>query len=84
LTGRRAAGVEKLRAELERRGAPENIIAECLADLSPANQKQGMLDALSAKFRPTDDRAKGGRFLISRGFSEDEIEGALDEFFQVD
>jgi SOS response regulatory protein OraA/RecX len=84
LTGRRAAGIEKLRAELERRGAPENIIEECLAELSPANQKQGMLDALSAKFRPTDDRAKGGRFLISRGFAEDDIESALDEFFRAD
>ena len=73
-----------MRAELERRGAPENIIEECLATLSPADQKQGMLDALSAKFKPTDDRARGGRFLLSRGFDENDIEGALDEFFRAD
>ena len=31
--------------------------------------------------KPTDPRAKGARLLLSRGFSEDEIAGALDEFF---
>jgi SOS response regulatory protein OraA/RecX len=84
MTGKRAAGIEKLRAELERRGAPENIVEECLAELSPDDQKQGMLDALSAKFKPTDDRARAGRFLLSRGFAEDEIESALDDFFRTD
>jgi hypothetical protein len=40
-----------------------------------------MLDALSAKFKPTDNRVRGARFLLGRGFAEDEIEGALDDFF---
>lgn len=84
MTGRRAAGIEKLRAELLRRGAPEEIIEECLSELSPADQRQSMLDALSAKFKPADDRARGARFLLSRGFAEDEIEGPLDEFFRTD
>lgn len=84
MTGRRAAGIEKLRAELLRRGAPEEIIEECLSELSPAVQRQAMLDALSAKFKPADDRARGARFLLSRGFAEDEIEGQLDEFFRTD
>ena len=43
-----------------------------------------MLEALSSKFKPDGNRVKGARFLISRGFDEDEIEGALDEFFQTD
>ena len=84
MSGRRAAGAEKLRAELKRRGAPEEIIEECLAEISPADQRRAMLDALSAKFKPSDDRVRGARFLLSRGFAEDEIEGPLDEFFQQD
>jgi len=81
MSGRRAAGVDKLRAELNRRGAPEEIIDECLAQLSPTDQRRAMLDALSAKFKPTDNRVRGARFLLGRGFAEDEIEGALDDFF---
>lgn len=84
MTGKRAAGIEKLRAELQRRGAPEDIIEECLGEVSPTDQAQAMIDALSAKFRPTDDRARGARFLLGRGFAEEEIEGPLDEFFGSD
>lgn len=83
-TGRRAVGIEKLRAELLSRGAPEEIVTECLAALPREDQRQAMLDALSSKYKPTDSRAKGARFLIGRGFGEDEIENALDDFFQAD
>lgn len=81
MTGKRAAGVEKLRAELKRRGAPEDIIEECLGQVAETDQSEEMVAALSAKFKPTDDRARGARFLLSRGFAEDEIEGPLDAFF---
>lgn len=83
-SGKRAAGVEKLRAELERRGAPEEIIEECLGALSPDEQRKAMIAALSGKFRATDDRARAARFLLSRGFAEDDLEGALVEFFGSD
>lgn len=83
-SGRRAAGIEKLRAELERRGAPEEIIEGCLDSISPDDQRRQMLEALSAKFKPTDDRARGARFLLGRGFAEDDIEGPLDEYFLTD
>jgi SOS response regulatory protein OraA/RecX len=84
MTGRRAAGIEKLRAELKSRGAPENIIEECLAEISPTDQREAMRQALSAKYKPTDDRARAGRFLIGRGFAEEDIESALNDFFRVD
>lgn len=80
-SGRRAVGTEKLRAELLNRGAPEEIVDECLANLDGDRQRQAMLDALSSKFKPTDDRLKGARFLFGRGFPEDEIEGAVEAFF---
>jgi SOS response regulatory protein OraA/RecX len=83
-SGRRAVGDEKLRAELIARGAPEEIVDECLANLGGADEAQRMRDALAAKFKPTDDRVKGARFLLSRGFAEDGIEGALDDFFRSD
>jgi len=83
-TGKRSVGIEKLRAELLSRGAPEEIVSECLAALPRDEQRQAMLDALSSKFKPADSRAKGARFLIGRGFEEDEIESALDDFFQTE
>ncbi len=83
-SGRRSVGTEKLRSELMGRGAPEEIVDECLAGLPHDRQRQAMLEALSSKFKPDGNRIKGARFLISRGFEEDEIEGALDEFFQND
>lgn len=83
MTGKRAAGVEKLSAELKGRGAPEEVIEECLGSITADDQRRAMLDALSAKFKPTDDRARGARFLLGRGFDEDQIEGPLDEFFQA-
>jgi SOS response regulatory protein OraA/RecX len=81
-SGKRAIGLEKLRAELQERGAPEETINAVLGELL-LEERQRMNDALTAKFSPeSGSRAKAARFLYSRGFSEEEIEGALDRFFQ--
>lgn len=79
-SGRRSVGEEKLRAELLARGAPEEAVSEALG-ASSDGEAERMHEALSGKFRPTDSRAKGARFLLSRGFSEEEVEGALDRYF---
>jgi len=82
-SGKRAIGLEKLRAELTERGAPEETIFAATGSLLEG-ERQRMLDALTAKFSPTDDvRAKAARFLYSRGFAEEEIEAVLDRFFQA-
>ena len=81
-SGKRSIGIEKLRAELLERGAPEETVEAVLVQFAEG-ESQRMLDALSAKFKPSDSRAKAGRFLFSRGFSEDEIESALDRFFDL-
>lgn len=80
-SGKRAAGVERLRSELKRRGAPEELINKRLAQVTAESEADGMRAVLRAKCKPTDQRAKGARLLLSRGFPEDEIEAALDEFF---
>ncbi len=80
-TGKRAAGIEKLRSELTRRGAPQELIEERLSQVSADSQAEGMRSVLASRFKRTDPRAKGARLLLSRGFSEDEIGSALDEFF---
>ena len=80
-TGKRAAGIEKLRSDLKRRGAPEELVEERLARISATTHSEGMRSVLSARCKPTEPRAKGARLLLSRGFSEEEIETALDEFF---
>lgn len=80
-SGKRLVGIENLRAELLKRGAPEDTVRAILRE-SLDDESQRMLEALSAKFKPTDSRAKAARFLYSRGFPEEEIEGVLDRFFR--
>lgn len=80
-SGRRAAGPAKLAALLRERGAPEDFIESCLAIRSNDDSLEPMLDALRSKFRPDGDRLKAARFLLSRGFAEDNLESALDRFF---
>lgn len=82
MSGRRAVGAERLRAELIKRGAPEELIDEYLANSPPENPQAAMVALLSSKFKPTDDRARGARFLLGRGFDPNEIESPLDQFFQ--
>ncbi len=79
-TGRRAVGKEKLRAQLERRGAPEESIDAALAS-SEEGEPERMDEVLRSRFKPTDSRAKAARFLFSRGFPEESIESALERFF---
>jgi regulatory protein len=78
-SGKRAVGLRQLRAELERLGAPENVIAQHLAGID-VNEAERALDALKAKYKAGAERAKAGRFLYSRGFAEEVIESALDSF----
>jgi regulatory protein len=88
-SGRRAVGREKIRAELLKRGAPEDVLDEVLNILPDADASENLTDLLRAKFGSSDekgrygraDRARAGRFLASRGFEEESIETALDSFF---
>ncbi len=78
--GRRAEGDARLRQRLEARGATAEAIDQTLAEAP--DEAQRMHDVLAAKFRPeTAQRAKAGRFLLSRGFDEDAVDGALDRYF---
>ena len=78
-SGKRSVGIEKLRAELERLGAPEDVIESNLAAMSQSEPERA-LAALTPKYKLGADRGKAGRFLFSRGFSEEAIETALDAF----
>lgn len=80
--GRRAEGDDKLRQRLEARGATPEAIQEALAQAPEEGQR--MEEALAAKFKKEDasQRGKAGRFLLSRGFDEDAVDGALDRFFE--
>jgi regulatory protein len=80
-TGKRAAGMEKLRSELRRKGAPEELVEQRLASVSAEAEREAMLALLRSRFESSDSRARAARFLAGRGFAEDQVEGALDEFF---
>lgn len=77
-SGKRAVGIERLKAELEKLGAPEESIERHLAD--GPNESELALQALRAKYKTETARAKAGRFLYGRGFSEEATESALDAF----
>lgn len=75
-SGKKAVGKEKLHASLTARGAPEDIVASCLAQDEEAN-----LDAvLRGKFPPKTSRVRAARFLLSRGFDSDAVESAMDRY----
>jgi SOS response regulatory protein OraA/RecX len=83
-TGKRAAGIEKMRTELIARGAPEELVEQRLSEVSSDSQINGMRAVLRSKCEPSEDRAKGARLLLSRGFDEDAINEVLDEFFGIE
>lgn len=80
-TGRRAEGDARLRERLITRGAEDTVIEQALAALPSETDR--MQEALVAKFSPNDpsQRGKAGRHLLSRGFDEEGVAGALDRFF---
>jgi regulatory protein len=81
-SGRRSIGQEKIRAELLERGAPEELVEECLANADVGDEAGRAVQALRAKYAQEVERGKAGRFLASRGFGEELIETALDRFFE--
>lgn len=74
-------GVEKLRQELHKRGASLETIEECLVFETPEQQRTAAVSLLDKRAGSIGTRAKAGRLLHSRGFSEEVIEGVLDERF---
>jgi SOS response regulatory protein OraA/RecX len=85
-SGRRAIGRDKLRAELLRRGAPEDMIEEAFSNLPQDSMEADALGLLQAKYGRPDAgnsgaRTRAGRFLAAKGFELESIEHALDCFF---
>ena len=79
--GKRAMGRDRLRADLIAKGAPEDVVDECLATV-PFEAEQDDLDSLvSSRARQGDSRAKVARFVFGRGYREDDIEAALERHF---
>lgn len=79
-SGKRSVGSQRLRNELERRGATEAQIA-ALVTRTDEEEASAMQLALEGRRWQQSERAKAGRFLASRGFDSEVIEGALDRFF---
>lgn len=80
--GRRAIGADRIRATLERRGAPETLVEEAVTQTAEGDSERAD-DLLKSRYSEArrEDRAKAGRFLYGRGFSEETIESALDSHF---
>ncbi|MBI1331351.1 MAG: regulatory protein RecX [Armatimonadetes bacterium] len=75
--GRRAVGDEALRAKLESRGVPPEVVAELFAE-ADLDELSRALVLVDAKFSGSQNPGRVARFLASRGFSEETIESILD------
>lgn len=73
---RRGWGPEKIRAELNRRGAPDDLIVDVGGEDSMADA----ISALAKKFSHAFDRTRAIRFLLSRGFEAETAESAVDDY----
>lgn len=81
-SGKRAAGRNKLRAQMMARGIPEEEIDRVLDSRTEDQDIQAMRDALSSRQNFAGDKAKAFRFLVSRGFEPELIEGHLDRLLE--
>lgn len=74
---RKGLGPDRIRAELERRGAPDDLIDLVLSvSIDPADVARA---AFRKKFPNGADRAKAMRFLLSRGFDEELAASILED-----
>lgn len=73
---RKGLGPDRIRAELEARGAEDTAISNALAELdSPEETAKA---ALAKKFPCEIDVPRAMRFLLSRGFEEDVARSAIE------
>ena len=78
-SGKRSVGIERFRAEMLSRGAPEMIIEECLVAWSDQIEADRALAVLTAK-KPRDP-IRAARYLASKGFDPVLIESVVERFF---
>jgi len=83
-SGTRSAGKGKIRADLQRRGAPDDAIERILQSRSDEDELEASLSALRKRRWPPNSRFRAARFLISRGHDEDIVKSALERFFGPD
>lgn len=80
-SSQRPAGREKVRADLELRGADEEAIESALESLPAEREADRALALIQARFKPLDGPARVARWLASKGFDEDSSLAALMRFF---
>ena len=80
-SGKRLVSNRALSDQLSDRGASFEIIEQVLP--RPEEEMVHLGELLASRYQPSDHPAKAGRFLFSRGFSDDQIETALEAYFGV-
>lgn len=75
--GARSLGRAALAERLQH--APREVAEEVLP--ASEDERLRLWELLVRRYRPTDPPMKAARFLASRGFSEDDIESAVERYF---
>lgn len=73
---RKGLGPDRIRAELEARGAKDTAISNAIAELN--SPEETAKAALAKKFPGEIDVPRAMRFLLSRGFEEDVARSAIE------
>lgn len=82
-SGKSAGGRLKVRARLEAAGASAEVVDASIESITDGEELERMAKLLDEKFKGGRDRARGGRFLLSRGFEPDLVETALDRWIDA-
>ncbi|CAN5394590.1 hypothetical protein BH11ARM1_BH11ARM1_02000 [soil metagenome] len=80
-SGKRLISNRALTVQLTERGASQETIEKVLGSAEDEMVQLGEL--LASRYQPSDHPGKAGRFLYTRGFSDDQIETALESYFGV-
>lgn len=80
-SGRRAIGRNKLQNELIARGLPAEEAKQAVRIRTDTEEQSIIAELLEKKGRIGADRARYGRFLLSRGFESEAVDAALNQFF---
>lgn len=82
--GLKASSSSKVAIKLLARGAPAELVEAYATQGSGEGDLENMLLLLRKRYPDRENRAKAGRFLFSRGYSEETVESALEQYFGVE
>ena len=77
----RPIGKERLRHELMKRGAGEDLVNKVIEEIDAESEMARATQLLQLRYSPDDSWSRAARFLARRGFDEETVLEAVRRFF---